>query len=228
MSNTAEVTPYVADAASALSDYLEATEADMAASASHLTALRAERLACCRLNIMPDGASSLLHAARERGFVDVAAGAPAASAARRVELSNAAGQRIWLESGGERVSLVGSQSAKAELEAIVRQRTMNAAMRHLQTLSAMPVAMRTLGNGTVELVVKEAQHGQTDGQATVTALIDAKGDIKLDIDGLRGSRCEVLLNATAKAMGGKVGNKKIKPSYYSSDAVAPTRIRVKG
>lgn len=242
MSNTAEVTPYVATdspvsatggaATRSASSLFSRTAADRIADEQLAERRRAARLSCAAVTLIGNDFAPLVQAATELGYAPVKAAEAAASArlaqspadlARGVQLVNALGERLSMRVDGPSIRLEGSG-----IQAVVRQRTLAAVSRHLQQISGGRATTRRAPDGSLHLTASESPARNGGGNAKVEVIVDAVGNVKVDIENVRGQRCERLLGDIAKAVGGKVRNKKLKPSYYETEPgeTARTRTRV--
>jgi hypothetical protein len=233
MSNTAEVTPYVEDelsspsatasssVAAALAGVLSRSDADQQADAAWRERRRAERLTGVRLTVLGTSLTPLVQAATDLGYrpVDVAGAVGSRLPVDRIALVNTQGQRIELRTQTNAVDLTGN-APTAALQAIVRQRTLRAVEQHLRSISGGKVQVGKRSDGSVELRAREMPSQRPDGDASVSVVVQASGDLHVDIDNIRGSRCESVLDGIAKAAGGRSRNKKIKPAYYEEDTSA--------
>lgn len=230
MSNTAQATPYAATTTATTTatgpSFFDVTEDDLAASVAHQATVQRERLQCChRVDLVSSDTTGILQAARQLGYAQVPLMNTQPGHERRIELRGSSGERVLVELHHNRVSLLGNRSQQ-DLEAIVKQRTVDAVTRHLSSIAGNQITTHER-NGVLEFIATEAT-GKADGRATITAVVDAKGAVALDIEGLRGARCESLLDATVHAMGARVTQKKLKPAYFSSNAVTAKRDKIKG
>jgi hypothetical protein len=238
MSNTAEVTPYVEDetssstttgrssAAGALAGVFSRSVADQQADAAWRERRRAERLSGTRLTVLGTSLTPLVQAATELGFrpVDVSGAVAGRLPVDRIALVNAKGQHIELRTQANAVDLIGS-APTAALQAIVRQRTLRAVEQHLRSISGGNVQMSKRSDGSVELKARETPSQRPDGDANVSVVVKTSGELHVDIDNIRGTRCESVLDGIAKAAGGRSRNKKIKPSYYEEDSSTTSTLR---
>lgn len=237
MSNTADVTPYVSEQDNQLiSEPVKAgpsifalTDTERAVVDNHADAKRQEQLMTARVSLHHGNAASLLNAAKSLGFVPVNAPRLGCDAGRSVELRNSKGECVSLQQVESRIEL-NSTNGLGVIHDLVRRNTLDLAERHLQALSGGRVVIRQLANGEVELQAGELAKGQQDGAALVTARVDATGSAKLDIENVRGTRCEQVLAGFAKAVGGTARNKKLKPAYYKDPTGPgePARVKLKG
>ncbi|MBX7136279.1 MAG: hypothetical protein K1X67_26720 [Fimbriimonadaceae bacterium] len=237
MSNTADVTPYeseqqnepIVEPAKAGPSIFALTDAERAVVAGHAETKHQERLVTARVSLRQGNAENLLNAAKSLGFSPVNAPDLGGNLTTSVELRNAKGECIALQRVGDRIDL-SSANGLGAIHSVVRRTTLDLAQKHLQALSGGRVAIRQLANGEVELQAGEPAKGQRDGAALITARVDATGTARLDIENVRGARCEQVLAGFAKAVGGTARNKKLKPAYYKDPAGPgePARVKVKG
>lgn len=237
MSNTADVTPYASEQESqpvgepvkAGPSIFALTDAERAVVDGHADAKRQEQLMTARVSLHHGDAAALLNAAKSLGFVPVNAPRLGCDPGTSMELRNVKGECIALQQVGSRIDLI-SANGLGVIHGLVRRNTLDLAQKHLQALSGGRVVIRQLANGEVELQAGEMARGQQDGAALVTARVDATGTAKLDIENVRGARCEQVLAGFAKAVGGSARNKKLKPAYYKDPAGPgePARVKLKG
>ena len=126
--------------------------------------------------------------------------------------------------------LVDGPSIRLEgsgLQAVVRQRTLTAVSRHLHQLSGGRATTRRASDGSLHLTATELSGRHSDGAAKVAVVVDAAGNLTVDIDNVRGRRCESLLGDLTKAVGGQVRSKKLKPSYYDAEPGESARPRTR-
>jgi hypothetical protein len=120
---------------------------------------------------------------------------------------------------------VTSNAGQEAIHEVVRQATLDDVTRHLQSATGKQVRVRETRDGRIELRAAEAESKQEDGSAQITVQIDRRGVAHVDIEGVRGNRCEKVLQRVAEAIGGQVKNKRIKPDYYVDAAAEPARVR---
>lgn len=243
MSNTAEVTPYSDSGSSNLGSTLgtsavvgvgaglvaaggvlvacakflsEETEQDVQAKEHYKQQRREERLAAARLscvNLHLKDTSSLLQAAHSLGYrVVTNPTAKPQSGAAPVLLQDLAGHKLALQPVQNGVAIAGNCGIAA-IHEVVRQHAVDAVRRHLGT-KWLAVKSRQLAGGNVEFEAKEASTGQAGGAATIKAQIDGEGRVHVDIDNVKGNRCEKVLSELSKAVGGKASIVKKKPAYW--------------
>lgn len=241
MSNTASVTPYMDSGAAASGDVdfaehagarlLSRSAADRVIDERLAESRRVDRLSCNAVSLVSGELAPLIRAATELGYVPVKIAGRVASMRSTgtrvgpdgaVQLVNAQGDRLSMLPTGPSVRLEGSGS-----QAVVRQRTLMAVSRHLQQLSGGHAIARRAPDGSLHLTASElpARHG--GGEARVAIVVDAAGNLTVDIDKVRGRRCENLLHGITTAIDGKVISKKIKPSYYDAEPGESARPRTR-
>ena len=237
MSNTADVTPYddasdsasttSASVTSAIADFLAVSEADRASDAARAQRIGRERLQVNRLTVRGTDCAGLIEAARALGYADLPqGGSPVGVTAPRIDLRDSTGRRLRIEVGQNRVELYGLAS-HADLEAVVRERTITASARHLSRMTGAKVIPRHLANGDVELVATEAPPKDPTPPAKITVRVSGDGVSHVDIENVRGNRCEGILASYAGEIGGQAHNKKLKPAYYESPPAKPIRVGIK-
>lgn len=233
MSNTADVTPYENDQetapSAAISAFFAQTEAERAAIARDDKMKQQERLMATRVSLLHSNPASLLSAAQALGFAPLNnLNLQRYDLTKPLELKNAKGECIKLHQVGNTLNLA-STSGRDVIHDVVRRCTLDNARRHLEMLGSGSVTERKLANGEVELQATESAKGQRDGAAVVTARIDAAGVARLDIENIRGGRCQEVLAGFAKAVGGTAKNKKLKSAYYQrNEPGEPARVKPKG
>lgn len=242
MSNTATVTPYAENSTSttgalgaaagvvitggvALAKFLwTETEQDRAANAHYQQQRRDEMLLSCRptqLSVVGNDLQGMIAAAKTLGYSIVGDAGASLTCMR-----DSTGHRIAMEARADRLELFGNADV-TKLQSIVRERTVSAAMSHLNKLSGNHAQIRRGSDGSLELQAHEsAAAGRVGGPARITAQISKEGAVTLDIENVKGNRCEKVLADFASAVGGSVKNKKIKSFYYQQLPGEPTTIKL--
>lgn len=148
---------------------------------------------------------SLLRTAESVGcrldYSDAALGAEKASLFPLVAPN---GSRLLLEkaAGGKVVMHAAGNGDIARQ--LVRRHTLDAALRHFND-RGMQVRTRALANGEMEIRAEEtALTRNIDGKAAITARIHADGAVFMDVDRIKGNRCEQIVSDFAEAVGGAV------------------------
>jgi hypothetical protein len=123
---------------------------------------------------------------------------------------------------------IASNAGETALHSVVREATLAQAKAHQEKFAGSGVRVRTLADRRIEVAASEPAGAHPDGRATVTVQVDAKGNAQVDVDGIRGNRCERVLEELARALGGQARNKRIKPAYYDDVKTDAPRVRTRG
>jgi len=254
MSNTAQVTPYADTGSSNLGSSLaagaamgvgaglvvaggalvacakflsEETEQDIQAKEHYKQQLREERLAAARMSYVTlhlKDTSSLLEAAQTLGYriVQDPVANPHAGPAP-VFLQDRAGRRLALQPVHNTVAIAANCEV-AHIHEVMRQHSVHAVQKHLGT-KWTAVKSRQLADGMVEFEAREASVAQEGGAATIKAQVGSDGRIHVDVDNVKGNRCEKILGELSKAVGGKASVVKKKPAYWQFPG-EPTKVKV--
>ena len=140
-------------------------------------------------------------------------------------LRSAAGERLAIERTGEGRLRIHSPAGRERVHALVRQHTVERVAEHL-TGRGMTVQRAPLAGGEVQLLAREQDPGRGGGAAVVKAEVRSDGTAWLDINQVRGTRCEQIVAGVAEAMGGEVCQVARKDAYFQLPG-EPTRTRVK-
>lgn len=133
---------------------------------------------------------------------------------QRLVISPNAKGRLTLLSGGE----------KSDLDALVRQHSLDRAMKHLRQ-QGMQVQTTRLQTGEVQILARESIP-KSGGKAEITARIRNNGTAVVDVDRIRGRRCEEIVSGLANAMGAKVSQTQKKEAYFQLPG-EPTKTQVR-
>jgi len=79
------------------------------------------------------------------------------------------------------------------------------AVEHLAS-RGMTVQMATLTNGEVQVLAREKDASRRGGAATVKTQVRTDGTAWVDVDCIRGNRCENIVSELAQAIGGEVSS----------------------
>lgn len=168
----------------------------------------------------------LLQTARTLGYreaTDALAGA--APAPGVTLLQNARGDRLALERCADGRVMAHSAGDSAAVRALLHRHTLNQALHHLAT-RGMAVETARLPNGEVQILARETTPGR-GGKAEVRAQVNTDGTTWVDVDQVKGNRCDELVRGLAEAVGGKVISTKPKDAYFQLPGEL-ARTRVKG
>jgi len=128
-------------------------------------------------------------------------------------LARATGERLALgrdASGGLIVQTAGQQE---RIQSLVRQHTLDRATEHLKS-RGMSLQTATLANGEVQILAREQQTNRRGGAAELKTQIRTDGAVLVDVDKVKGGRCEVIVRDLAEAVGGEVSKMKKKDSFF--------------
>lgn len=159
---------------------------------------------------------SLLQTARAMGFrLEYGDAALKAQQASLFPLVDPSGNRVLLEKTGQGRLVMHTAGGSAQAaKQLVRNHTVDAALRHFQG-KGMQVHTQTLANGEMEIRAEESALARnTDGKAAVTTRIRQDGSVFMDVDRIKGSRCEQIVSEFAEAVGGDVVKTDLKSAYY--------------
>jgi hypothetical protein len=140
-----------------------------------------------------------------------------------VLLRSAAGERLAISRDSTGHVVVQTIGARERVGALIRQHTADRVAEHLAT-RGMEVRTAVLANGEVQIFARE-QPGHGDGAAEIKTQVLADGTAHVDIDKIRGSRCEQIVRQMADAVGGEVCRANKKASYFQLPG-EPTKTKV--
>lgn len=248
MSNTSTVTPYATDnGPSAISTCIEGviqagtatatwlakeSDQDRAATERFRDRARRDRLATvappqvCSVTLTVRQREPLLEAATTLGYrVDRTVSA----APSTLCLVRPSGERLAIERSTSGRLLVHTAGARARVNELVRQHTVERAVEHLRA-SGMAVQAKPLATGEVQIAARERTPVDRAGQATVLAQVHDDGTVWVDVDGVRGRRCEGITRGLAEAVGGEVDAQVRKPAWHQEPGeptrTGPRKVRV--
>lgn len=112
-------------------------------------------------------------------------------------------------------------AGRSAAQALVRQNTVDRTVAHLQA-RGMRVEGQT-AHGELRMTAVE-QGGQE--QARIDARIDSDGTLHVDVSGVRGGRCDTLVNDLAHAVGGRITDQQFKPARFQPGE--PARVPLRG
>lgn len=105
-----------------------------------------------------------------------------------------------------------SDRGRSAAHRLLAEHATRTAFEHLSALGMQPT-LTTLPSGEIEIAARELT-ARPDGAARITAQVQPDGVTHVDIDGLRGTRCEQLLQGIARAQGGVVSERRFKPAAF--------------
>lgn len=248
MSNTTEITPYesqpvisgttsssggvCAAACDALRWLCETTDDDSAALAEAKDLQRHERVSAFLAQGRPPRITTarlrlkcldpFLQSAQSLGYtLRFMNGSPSSS----LLLQKANGEKLAIsrERGRLAVSTVGGME---QIHALMRQHTQDRVVAHLSKRLGMQIRSAKLANGEIQISARETCLRHGDGQAVMKAQIRQDGGLWVDVDGIKGNRCEKIAATLAEVMGGEIKNMNKKGSTLTLPG-EPARNRVR-
>lgn len=171
-------------------------------------------------------AAPLLQTARTLGYREATEALAGMVPPRGVTLlENARGERLALERCANGRVMAHSAGDSAAVRTLLCEHTLNQALRHLAA-RGMAVETARLPNGEVQILARETTPGR-GGQAEVRAQVHTDGTTWVDVDQVKGNRCDELVRGLAEAVGGKVTSTQPKDAYFQLPG-EPARTQVKG
>lgn len=140
-----------------------------------------------------------------------------------VLLRSSAGDRLALVRDQAGRVVVQTAGARDRVTTLVRRHTADRVAQHL-TSRGMDVRTATLPSGEVQVLARE-QVGRRDGAAVVKAQVLADGTAWVDVDKIRGNRCEQIVQDLAEAVGGEVSGTEKKDAWFQLPG-EPTKTKV--
>lgn len=142
-----------------------------------------------------------------------------------VLLHGAAGERLAIERNAKGRLVVHTAGDRSRVQTLVRQHTLDRAVEHLAS-KGMAVQTATLANGEVQILAREKDASRRGGAATVKTQVRTDGTAWVDVDCIRGNRCENVVSELAQAIGGEVASVAKKDAYFQLPG-EPTKTRVR-
>jgi hypothetical protein len=172
-------------------------------------------------------AQSLLRSAEKLGYRREPLVQPSSALTEQplVLLRGAAGERLAIERNAKGRLVVHTAGDHSRVQALVRQHTVDRAVEHLAS-RGMTVRAATLANGEVQILAREQDTSRRGGAATVKTQVRTDGTAWVDVDCLRGNRCESVVSELAQAIGGEVSSMAKKDVYFQLPG-EPTKTRVR-
>jgi len=158
-------------------------------------------------------ASTLLSTARSLGYQ------PAGLATEGVTLlQDAGGNRLAIERVATGRLIVHSGTARAT-QALLYRHTVDQVQREFARRH-MEVRVGRAGKDEVQITGVEKAERQGDGRAVVRADVRRDGTVEVDISGVTGNRCEMILGALAESVGGETTTMNRKRESFESPGEA--------
>lgn len=140
-------------------------------------------------------------------------------------LRHDSGERLAIGRNAKGRLVVCTAGDRRHIQALVRQHTLDRAVEHLAG-KGMSVQTKTLPSGEVRILARERDAGRRDGAAEVKAQVHTDGTAWVDVDCIRGNRCETLVSELAQTIGGEVSSMTKKSAYFQLPG-EPAKTRVK-
>lgn len=121
--------------------------------------------------------------------------------------------------------VVASTSPKQHVNRIIKQHTLDRITEHLSS-KGMQIKQSKAMNGEVRITAQETNGVHRDGQAQIQSKIRQDGSLWVDVEKVKGNRCEKIVAEICQAVGGKPEHITRKASYYSFPG-EPTKTRIK-
>jgi hypothetical protein len=128
-------------------------------------------------------------------------------------LQRASGERLAIARNNSGKLAVHTLGDRRRVQDLVREHTVDRASAHLAA-TGMTVESVRLSNGEVQILARELSAGRRGGAAEIKAQVRVDGTAMVDVDKVKGSRCEEIVQDLAEAIGGEVSNMTKKDSYY--------------
>ena len=168
---------------------------------------------------------SLVRSAEKLGY-RVAKPAVSKADDSRILLARATGERLALgrDTSGSLVLQTAGQQER--IQSLMRQHTLDRAVEHLKS-RGMTLQTATLANGEVQILAREQRANRRGGAAELKTQIRADGTVLVDVDKVKGGRCEGIVRDLADAVGGEVSRMKKKDSFFQLPGEpAKTKVRI--
>lgn len=187
---------------------------------------RRERLQVYSTPLHLRDTTSLLRSAQQLGYHQVPlATTTAATNLSLLLLQKTTGERLAIERTAKGRVVIHSATDQSRVHALVKQHTLDRAVAHFAN-KGMTVQTQKLTNGEVQIKAQEQGTSRRDGAATVTTQIGSDGAAVVDVNCVRGNRCESIVSEFAEAIGGAVSDTVKKDAYYQLPG-EPTKTRVR-
>lgn len=140
-------------------------------------------------------------------------------------LRSATGDRLAIGRNTKGRLVILTAGDRQRVQTLVRQHTVDRAVEHLAK-RGMNVQTATLANGEVQIVARERDASRRGGPAELKTQVRTDGTAWVDVDCVRGNRCENIVSELAQAIGGEVSSMTKKAAYFQLPG-EPTKTRVK-
>jgi len=143
----------------------------------------------------------------------------------RFSLTRSSGDILVMERGESGRLVVSTNGSREIIQQVVREHVLTRAKAHLQA-RGMEVRARQLPTGEILLEGRERTSSQPGGQASVTAEVGREGTMRIDVGGIKGQRCEEIVNGLARAVEGECVDARRKAEFFQLPAPTEERLRV--
>lgn len=143
----------------------------------------------------------------------------------QILLSRPSGERLAIEHTSRGKLVVHTAGDQSRVQTLVRQHSVDRATEHLKS-SGMDVRVVTLPNGEVQMLASERRTDRRAGAAKVRTQVHADGTVWVDVDEIKGNRCQEVVADLAGAIGGQVSSMTKKDAYFQLPG-EPTKVKVK-
>ena len=139
-------------------------------------------------------------------------------------LRNPSGERLAIQQTQNR-TLVHSRTDTLNVQKLVRVHTLNRTLDHLRA-KGMTIKTTNLPTGETQILANETHVHGRDGAAEIKAQVSNQGTVLVDIDGLKGNRCERIVKGIAASFGGQITAMDKKSAFFQLPGET-TKIKLK-
>ena len=167
---------------------------------------------------------SLTRSAEKLGYSVIE---PAASTVDNPEilLQSASGERLAIAMNDKGKLALHTAGDHGSVQPLIRQHTLDRAVEHLSS-KGMTIRKVELPSGDMQILARERIGGQRGGPAEIKTRIRDDGAMWVDIDRVKGKRCQEIVSELASAVGGEVSSMDKKAAYFQLPG-EPTRTKVR-
>lgn len=128
-------------------------------------------------------------------------------------LRGGSGERLAITRNAKGILSISTAGDRGRITNLVGRHSLDKAIEYLAK-TGMSVQTAKLANGEVQILGRETVTARRGGAAEVKAQVRADGTTSIDIDCVRGNRCEAIVSGFADAIGGRVTGMTKKQSYF--------------
>lgn len=140
-------------------------------------------------------------------------------------LQSKEGKRLVLEKSKDGNILIHTKENKENIHEVVRQATLDKVTNHFSKNEMNP-KITLLTNGDIQIQAKETPNIQSEDLAEITTNIKEDGSLFIDIENVKGKRCDSIVNELAESVGGRIQQTQYKTSYFQTKNKVKKNIRV--